>query len=110
MKIIYHTDLTQKSWQEKNIFEQMANIGSEVFRTISWRNKNSDYSRKAFYRALELLDLTITDKKNINSLKELMRLREFLADYFVFDNIYKSTDEYWQKYFYEFNYAARVKS
>jgi len=43
---------------------QMANLGSEVFRTINWRKKGSeDDSQRAFFRALELLDLTIADKK-----------------------------------------------
>lgn len=61
----------------------MANIGSEVGRMISWRGKNANYSAKAFERALELLDLTIVDSKNRPHLKELVRLREVLADYFV---------------------------
>ena len=108
MKIIYHKGLTQKQWDSKSIFEQMANIGSEIFRTISWREKNADFSQKAFYRALELLDLTISDKKNKNRLKELLRLRELLADYFVYDNLYRSNDKDLQKYFYAFNFAARV--
>jgi hypothetical protein len=86
----------------------MANVGSEIERTINWRKKNKDYSQKAFERALELLDLTIADSKNIKRLKELLRLREMLADYFVFDNGYHSTDKGWQKYFYSFNYAARI--
>ena len=62
----------------------------------------------AFERALELLDLTIEDKKNRLRLKELLRLREVLADYFQFDNIYNSTDKKWQSYFYAFNYAAAI--
>ncbi len=89
--------------------EQMANIGSEVERTISWRQKNNvKYSNSAFERALELLDLTVSDPKNIDRLKEPLRLREALADYFAFDNSYRSTDLLWQKYFLAFNYAARV--
>ncbi|KAF0133821.1 MAG: Uncharacterized protein FD145_1031, partial [Candidatus Saganbacteria bacterium] len=64
--------------------------------------------KHAFERALELLDLTISDKKNISRLRELLRVREVLADYFVFDNTYNSTDESWQKYFLQFNYAARL--
>jgi len=62
----------------------------------------------AFERALELLDLTISDSKNIKRLKELLRLRETLADYFAFENEYKSTDKSWQNYFYAFNFAARI--
>lgn len=103
-----HQNLANGKWNETPFFEQMANIGSEVFRTISWKKKNNDYSNKAFDRTLELLDMTIDDFKNRGRLKELIRLREVLADYFVFDNEYKSNDELWQKYFYSFNYAARL--
>jgi hypothetical protein len=57
-----------------------------------------------------LLDLTINDKKNQQKYKlsELLRLREFLADYFYFDNIYKSSDKNWNNYFLAFNYAANI--
>jgi len=87
----------------------MANIGSEVERAISWRNKDNDsYSRKAAERALELLFLTIADLKNRNRLKELTRLHEVLVDYFFGQNQYSSSDLLWRKYFYAFNYAARI--
>ncbi len=88
--------------------EQMANIGSEIERTISWRAKGRvDYSTRAFERALELLDLTVADPKNRKRLRELLRVREALADYFVFDNSYSSSDEAWQRYFRFFLFAAR---
>ncbi|MFA4858351.1 MAG: hypothetical protein WC901_07925 [Candidatus Margulisiibacteriota bacterium] len=104
-----HKDMAAGGWQKYSLCEQMANIGSEIERTMSWRNKgNVNYSRQAFERALELVDLTIDDPKNRKRLKEICRLREVLADYFAFENIYSSTDELWQKYFYAFNYAARV--
>lgn len=107
MKIIYHKGLTAQDWFSKSIFEQMANIGSEVFRMIKWKNKNKEDSRLALERALELLDLTLEDKKNRNSLKEIARIREALVDY-NYDNQYSTTDEFWQNYFYAFNYAARI--
>lgn len=104
-----HQQLAAGRWKELSFFEQMANVGSEVERTISWRRKNNpEYSQRAFERTLELLDLTITDSKNKKRLKELLRVRETLADYFAFDNIYKSTDENWQNYFLAFNFAARI--
>ena len=52
--------------------EQMANIGSEIERTISWRKKGRpEIGIRAFERALELLDLTIADAKNLTRLREL---------------------------------------
>jgi hypothetical protein len=104
-----HKQLAAGRWFEMNFFEQMANIGSEVERTIRWKNKqNQEYSQMAFERALELLDLTIADEKNKKHLKEILRLREMLADYFFFKNEYHSVDQKWQNYFYSFNFAARA--
>jgi len=108
MTILHHKGLTIKQWFSKNIFEQMANIGSEVERTIKWRKKDLKYSKMAFERCLELVDLTVADPKNKNRLKEILRSREALVDYFVGENIYGSTDKLWQNYYYGFNYAARI--
>lgn len=100
--------ISPKKWFKLNFYSQMANIGSEVERAISWSNKkNKEYTKLSFFRALELLDLTIQDSKNLKSLKELTRVRETMSDYFYFDNIYKSTQGSWHLYFYPFNYAVR---
>ncbi|MCX6809971.1 MAG: hypothetical protein NTZ65_04490 [Candidatus Berkelbacteria bacterium] len=107
MNLFYHKDLTEKKWFSKSLAEQMANIGSEVERTIIWKNKNDlEYSQLAFERALELIDITRLDPKNKKQLRELCRMREVLADWF-FENQYQSTDKSWQNYFYAFNYLAR---
>jgi hypothetical protein len=88
----------------------MANVGSEVSRTITWKNKNNpEYERRAFERALELLDLSILDQRNRPRLKELLRVREALADYFAYENEYGSSDELWQKYFLAFTHAAALQ-
>ena len=105
---INHKTLAFRSWDRLPFLEQMAHIGSEVERVISWREKNNPtYSQSAFERALELLDLTIRLGKNKSSIRELTRLRELLVDYFVYDNTYSSSDEFWRSYFYPFNYACR---
>lgn len=104
----YHQKLAKGRWMKLPFPVQMANIGSEVERTILWRQKNKEYSQKAFERCLELSWLTIADPKNKRRLKELARLREVLVDYFVFDNQYSSSDKLWRGYFYPFNYIARL--
>ncbi|MDI6752146.1 MAG: hypothetical protein QME07_04730 [bacterium] len=105
-----HKDLACGRWFEFSFPVQMANIGSEINRTISWKNKNNlEYSQQAFERALELLYLTISDKKNKKRLRELTRLYEVLADFFAFDNEYGSSDTSWQNYFFGFNYLAQSK-
>jgi hypothetical protein len=108
VKLLHHKDLTADRWKAFSFCEQMANIGSEVFRAINWRQKNREFSQLALERALELLDLTLeTSVRSSSRLKELARLRETLVDYFNFDNEYCSTDNSWQNYFNAFNYAAR---
>ncbi len=107
MNNIFHTGLEDR-WHEFTTAEQMANVGAEVGRTIKWRSKGKEeMSINALYRALELLDLTIKDKKNSNSLKEILRVREALVDFFLGQNTYKSSNEIWEKYFHFFNLMAR---
>jgi len=104
-----HQGLTQEKWQRLSFLAQMGNVGSEVGRTINWRTKNQEQSQAAFDRGLELLDLTLTDPKNRNRLKELCRVREALADYFYGDNEFGSTDKSWEQYFYGFAHAAALE-
>ncbi len=104
-----HKNSASGRWFQFSIFEQMANIGAEIGRAVTWKEKDKKMSMSAFERGLELLDLTIEDSKNITHLKELCLLREVLADYFYFDNIHKSSDKQWNDYFYAFNYAAALE-
>ena len=105
-----HRELAAGRWNLLSFAEQMANIGSEIERTISWKKKGRpDISSRAFERALELMDLTIADAKNLTRLRELLRVREAIADHFYFDNFYQSTPESWQCYFGSFLIAARGK-
>ncbi len=103
-----HKDLAAGRWGQLTFLEQMANIGSEVERALNWRAKNRpDYCQRAFERALELMDLTLTSVKGSTRLRELARVREAMVDYFAGENAYASTDDSWRKYFLPFTYAAR---
>jgi hypothetical protein len=103
-----HQDLANGRWRTFSLLEQLGNVGSEIDRTINYKKRNLDQmSQEAFERGLELLDLTIQDPKNITRLRELSRVREVLVDYFMYDNIYGSTDELMHNYFFAFAYAAR---
>ena len=105
-----HSSLAAGRWQTFSLVEQLANVGSEVERALNWLNKNNpEYSRLAFLRALELLDLTIADPRHRRRLKELTRLREALLDFFLGDNEYRSTEKSWRKYFYGFAYASALE-
>ena len=107
---VYHPSLANGRWFKFSLLEQLANVGSDVERTIQWKKKGDlEYSQQAFERALELLNFTIADPKNRKRLKEILRVREALLDYFMGDNEYCSTNEFWQEYFYQFGYAAAVQ-
>lgn len=105
-----HQDLVFGHWRDFNLIEQLANVGSEVERAIAWKKKNNqEYFKLAFYRALELLDLTIRDPKNKNRLKEVCRTRELLVDYFTGNNLYHQRENQWSRYFYQFAYLAQKR-
>lgn len=94
-------------WAAMSFAEQMANIGSEVSRACRWKEKGKpEMMGHAFDRCLELLDFTIA-LSNGPRLRELVRAREVLCDYFVGDNVYGSTGEGWMRYFDAFAFAAR---
>lgn len=103
-----HKQLASGRWFQLSFIEQMANIGSEVERSLNWRAKNNAaYSQQAFERTLELIDLTLEDAKNVSRLRELTRVREAIVDFFFGKNQFESTESSWRKYFLCFTYAAR---
>jgi hypothetical protein len=105
---IQHKELAEGRWAKMPFCEQMANIGSEVSRALNWQKKgNIYYSRKAINRAFELLDLTIASERKFPKLKELLRIKEALVDYFYAANEFSSSEILWRKYFDHFNYLAR---
>lgn len=104
-----HKSLAEGRWFTFSLCTQLANVGSEIERTISWTRKgNRDYANRAFFRALELLDLTLRDPKHKGRYREIARTKEALVDHFLYANEYNSTDQQWQKYFLAFNHAARL--
>ena len=73
---VQHRELAAGRWKELTFLEQMANIASEVERTLSWRTRHHpDYAQRAFERALELLDLTLANASSAPRLRELARVR-----------------------------------
>jgi hypothetical protein len=110
MSQILHKSLSEGRWFELSFLEQMGNVGSEVGRAAA-RTKTGERegAERALDRAFELLDLTIFGRqKNGKNLKELSRARELLAEAFYGDpNLYKTSLEDLEKYFFQFALAAR---
>jgi hypothetical protein len=110
MTPVQHETLAAGRWQAFSLVEQLANVGSEVERALNWLDKqNPEYSRLAFLRALELLNLTIADPRHRRRLKELTRVREALLDFFLGNNDFRSSEKSWRNYFYGFAFAASLK-
>ena len=110
MRNFQHKNLANGIWQKKPFLEQMANIGSEVYRALNWRKKGKEkYAYDAFVRSLELFDLTKESKLTYGQGKELCRMREMWVDYFMYDNVYNSDDEFFNRYFTELTIAYKNK-
>lgn len=94
-------------WYEYSLCEQLGNIGSEVGRANKWKDKNHELFESSVFRAIELLFLTLTDKRWKNRLKEIARAKEVLCDAYLGGKEYGSTFGDLEKYFYHYAYAAR---
>ncbi len=79
-----------------DFISQMANIGSEVGRTLKWKQKgNTALAKNAFIRALDLFDLTIKVGRNNGSqssrdsmLREVLMARDqFCEEYLSEDTM-----------------------
>ena len=106
-----HAELANGRWQQLTLAEQLGNIGSEISRTINWKQRqNEAYAGRAFDRALELFDLTLADARWIGRRNEVCRAREVVCDFFAGDNVYHSTAKNLQAYFDAFAVQARMQS
>lgn len=104
-----HGDSILGHWQKMTLMEQLGNIGSEIGRALTWQAKgDKEQMIRALDRGLELFDLTIADRRWQNRLKEILRAREVVGDYFCGDNQYQSTPESLDNYFLYFGLAARL--
>jgi hypothetical protein len=102
MSTVQHSDLAAGRWWELSLAEQLGHVGSEISRARRWESRNPDVSRRAFYRALELIDLTLDDprlRRSFPRLREVARAREVVVDYFEGPHQFGSTAASIQAYF-----------
>ena len=102
-----HKDLAAGRWFELSLAEQLGNIGSEVSRARTSQNINPERFEKAVDRALELFELTLSDKRWSGRLKEIGRAREVFCDAVLGGKEYKSNLLDLEKYFNYFALEAR---
>jgi len=89
--------MIKEKWHKMTLFQQMGNIGSEVFKMIGLNN-----SQESFLRVLELIDLTIEDKRRKEKLFEILRLREVICNFYLNKGVYDVSKESLKKYFIPF--------
>ena len=103
----YQVDRT--TWQERSFIDQMANIGSEVGRSLEAKQVGKpDRSQQAMLRALDLFDATTEQLVRDHSpkTKEVLRAKEVFLAAYIFDSDSGAIEVL--KYFFEFSLAARL--
>lgn len=105
--VFQHKNLALGRWRKLSLVEQLANIGSEVSRAVYWRKKDKKLFQNAVWRALELFDLTLSDSRFKNRLKEVARVREVFCETVFGEGKYKMTLEDLERYFFYFAILAR---
>ena len=101
--------ISRERWHTLTLAEQLGNIGSEVGRAAKWQGKDENSFWGAVSRAMELFDLTQTDKRWTKRRMELDRAREVVADAVLGGREYKSNLKDLERYFMLFALAAQSR-
>jgi hypothetical protein len=93
----------KERWQRLSLIEQLANIGSEIYRVKMWQGKDEKLFENSIIRVLDLFNLTLSDPKNKGRLKEVARAKElFLDAVYNGGKEYRTSLDDLDKYFYQF--------
>lgn len=74
--------MEQKRWESFNKRQQLLIIAAEFMRAKIWQYRDQEKFLLALSRALELIDITLSDKKWNSNLLMLLRLREEVAKFY----------------------------
>ena len=100
----------RKAWAERELLDQLGNIGSEVGRAIASHGRaDADRTANAIDRALDLFDATaesLAERHQLQRLQELLRSREVFLGLF-YDNRFDKDAEQLERYFMQFAMAER---
>lgn len=107
-----HADLAAGRWAALSLAEQLANVGSEVDRTIAaWAAQRADRFDRALARALELFDLTARDDRwRGHRRREILRAREEFCRLFFDEHVPTGAARTLQQYFLRFALLARQRA
>lgn len=103
-----HSGLVDR-WRSLTLLEQMANVGSEVERSIrAHESGHQERLERALARALELFDLTAADERwRGPRRREILRAREEVCRLFFDGDVPPGSSRGLRRYFLEFAVAAR---
>ena len=88
----FHKNLTLEKWRKFPKETQILNIAAEFSRAKNWlAKKDKSEVLNCLNRSFELIDLTVNDLKWKKSLKELLRFRDVLAEFYIKED--KKLDE-----------------
>ncbi len=104
-----HALLAGGRWAELSLIEQLANVGSEVERTLLAHDAGRiDRRDHALARALELFDLTAVDPRwRGHRRREILRARECFCGVLFAERPDPVNAVFLRKYFLQFATAAR---
>ena len=84
--------MEKSKWFNLTKAQQIGNIGSEIARAAYWENHNDLINRnKALERSLDLLDLTLNDRRWKAGIKEIARFREVVSAQYCNDEFFNIT-------------------
>ena len=98
--------LDQKKWLEMSLAQQLGNIGSEISKAFYWDKKDKAMAQETAGRALELFDLTISDKRWRSKIKEIFKMRSIFCDTFFNLGNFKVSQKSIEEYFIPFAILA----
>ena len=100
--------ISQHRWQNLTFYQQLGNVASELSRAIKFKDHDDiEHMNSSLWRLLELLELTIDDRKNKSRLRELCRFREVLCDWYCQTRLYDVDPESLKNYALNFAMLAR---
>ena len=86
-------------WFTMPVGEQISNIGSEVERALRYKDKDERKMLNFLNKAIELIERSQIDPKNIHRIRELGFCKEELIDYFIGENIYGTTEDMLRRFY-----------
>ena len=91
--MVWHKTLTPERWGQFKINQQVLMIANETNRANHWAEKNDKkLALNSLERALELLDLTVADRRWQGRQLPLLRLREKIAQNYI--NLFNTSEKY----------------